>query len=312
MEEVISGVSVSRDRISQVIATVFSARENRTGLFIENIDPPERQFIELAAEHGRRIADDSFALHSLFLTVPFIRGQDTFRFFRRLADPVLLERNAWVFQPSEVISQSDAGVDIELAVRNYLHPAGYSAYALRQYVHNCRVLQSQYAGSIQNFFMENGADAIRIVNSLVLYPRAKTEDKKEFRCFGPKLARLFAQWVEQYKLYPLINADQIGLPVDFQLTRILIQTGGLVLEAPTQTHTLTYKVVLPILEELCTMHGWNPQIVSESLWLIGALGCNKRNHIACPVVDMCDRLISRAPYDNGGKFDPTDVGRYEP
>ena len=105
--------------------------------------------------------------------------------------------------------------------------------------------------------------------------------------------------------------EGIGLPVDFQIARIIIQIGGLRLDGPVQAHYLTHKVLLPLLTSLCSEKEWSPQEVSETLWLIGSHCCNKQDHRSCPVNDMCNRLISRRPYDREGLFDPTDTKRFE-
>lgn len=173
-----------------------------------------------------------------------------------------------MFQPEEVVRRADSGINVEDALLQFFRIAGYNKNAVKQYVHNCRVLSEKYAGYAGNFFEEHGNDARQIVQSLVVFPRAKTENKPGFRRFGPKLARLLIQWVNQYDLWPINNADRVGLPVDFQVARILIQTEAIQLESPAQAHSLAHKVILPLLAEICAKTGWNPQAVSETLWLM--------------------------------------------
>lgn len=304
---------IDRQQAHEVIRTALEARsEHRGGVFAQDIEPPEKPFIELLKKHSVAIGEPHLPLNAIFLITPFVFGDDTGRFFRRISDPVSLAEYAWLFQPEEVVRRANSGINVEAECSKFFRLAGYNKNALAQYVHNCRLITERFNGNVGNFFSSEDNDATRIIKALVVYPRAKTEEKPEFRRYGPKLARLLIQWVNQYNLYPLKNADRVGLPIDFQVARILIQTGALQLESPVQAHFLTYKVILPLLTEICAETGWNPQVVSETLWLMGYWGCNRKRHNICPVETICGRLISRRPYDKDGLFDPTDTGRFKP
>lgn len=307
----IEGIRVDPQRAFTVVDAALKARETHEGLFGLDIEPPERRFIDLTMQASFLLADAHLPLNAIFLLTTFVFGDDTGRFFQRFSHLDRILEYAWLFQPKEVVRRAQTGENIESSLKSFLRLAGYNNNALWQYFHNCQVLAEQYDGFVGNFFRGKGSDADRIINALVVYPRAKTEKKPGFRRFGPKLARLLVQWVNQYRLYPMENADQIGLPVDFQVARIMIQTGALQIESLTQAHTLQHKVALPLLVQICAETGWNPRIVSETLWAIGHLGCNKRLHTYCPITTLCDRLISREPYDDDGLFDPTDVGRFK-
>jgi hypothetical protein len=304
-------VTINESRAAQTIELSLEARESRTLLFSEDIKLPEADFIRLLVEHSQEIGDERFALNALFLTTTMVFGSDTRRFFNGITNPDRLRQYSWIFTPEEVLIRKED--EVEFACREYLKPAGYSSNALKQWIYNCRVMVGKYGGDIRNFFQENGNDAQRIIDSLVVFPRAKTERKiakGAFLRFGPKLSRLFVQWVNQYQLYDLKRAEEVGLPVDFQIARILVQTGAVqLLDGRIQTHTLTHKAILPLLTEMCQEHGWNPRLVSETLWLIGSHCCNERNHEQCSVCELCDRLISRIPYDKEGFIDATDIGK---
>jgi len=305
----VEGIIVDKERTSKTIEMSLQARENRTLIFSEDIIPPEEHFVQIIREYSKEINDERFPLNALFLTTTMVFGSDTRSFFRGISDLDQVRRYAWIFMPERVVGVERS--EVFGACEDFLKPAGYSQNALEQWIHNCRVLAEQYGGDVRNFFKRNDNNAQRIIDSLVVYPRAKTKYKKEFRRFGPKLSRLFVQWVSQYQLYDLEGTEEVGLPVDFQIARIIIQTGGLRLDEPTQAHYLTQKVLLPLLISLCSENKWSTQEVSETLWLVGSHCCNKRKHEQCPVNDMCGRLISRQPYDKGGLFDPKDFGRYE-
>jgi hypothetical protein len=304
-------VEIDRERARMVVETSLTAREQRQLLFAELDEPPEKRFIELITEQGTKLGDERFPLNALFFTTSLIFAQDTTRFFKRISDAELLDRYAWIFQPEIVVAEDAMEKDIVSICQEYLKPAGYSRSALDQWVHNSTVLKEEYDGDLRSFFRSNADDAIEVVRALEVFPRAKTHEKDGLRRFGPKLSRLFIQWVSQYKLYDLKNTDKIGLPVDFQVARIFVQTGALPLKKPLQTHKVTHKILLPSLTEMCEENGWKPQQVSETLWLIGSRCCSKKRHDLCPVSDMCDKLISRKPYDRAGMFDPKDVGRFD-
>lgn len=306
-----NNVGIDKERARFVVESSLRAREQKQLIFSEIDSPPERQFIELITNHGENTGNDKFPLNALFLTSSLVFAQNTTAFFDRITDADLLDEYAWIFQPERVVEEARSGADVQKACEKYLRPAGYSANALSEWVHNSEVLLDRYGGDLRNFMRENNNNAIEVVDSLVVRPRAKTNEKDGFRRFGPKLSRLFVQWVNQYGLYDLSNADKIGMPVDFQLARIFIQTGSLPIEEPTQAHTVTYKVLLPALDEMCEENNWKPREVSETLWLIGSNCCSSERHDACPISSECDKLISRTPYDRGGMFDPKDVGRFK-
>jgi len=305
-----NNIVVDKIRAREVIESALEARKNRDGLFA-NFIPPEKPFIDLLKKFGGELNDSRFCLNALFLTIPLVIAQNTSHFFNRIANPELLRQYGWIFNPDEVLGKGLKETDVIDVCNSYFRPAGYSANGLLQWMHNLKILGEKYNGDLRNFFRENDNDAEKVIDALVVRPRAKTDEKTGFRRYGPKLARLFVQWVNQYELYDLKNTDEIGIPADFQVSRILIQTDALLLNEPIQAHTITHKVVLPLISELCHENGFKPQEVSESLWTIGSYGCTNRRHEICPVASYCDSMISRTPYDRGGMFDPTDVGRFD-
>lgn len=305
-------ITVNKERTSQAIGLCLEAREEQALIFSEEITPLERDFIQLLRDYSEEIGDERFLLNALFLTTAMVFASDTRRFFRGISDPSQLEKYAWIFMPEKVTRANEAEV-IE-ACNEFFRPAGYNRRSIAEWTYNCKLLEEKYGGDLRNFFQEKGNSAQEVVDALVVYPRAKTEVKKAkgaFLRYGPKLSRLLVQWIHQYQLYEFKGAEEIGLPVDFQIGRIIIQTGGLELDGPAQAHHLAHQVLLPLLTSLCLENEWSSQEVSETLWLIGSLCCNQGNHDLCPVESMCDRLISRRSYDKRGLFDPTDIGRFK-
>lgn len=295
------GVSVDLERIETVVNTSIQAMKSKEGLFAFVDSQPERHFIDLAKTKG-----SEFALNATFLISTMILGGNTEPFTRRISDPKKFKEYSWLFEPNETIKRTDE--QIIDACYKYFRPDGRQAEAIPQWPYNCRKLASDYEGLVSNYFKKRGNDAIKIYNDLVVRPRAKTYEK-EIRRLGPKITKLMIQWVREYNLYDLINTDEVGTPVDFQLGRVMIQTGGLKLERPINTHFIVHKVLPVIFDDLSKKY--RPEDISKSIWAIGSGGCKYKRHRLCPLDNLCTSLISNEPYDQKGLFDPKDVGRYK-
>lgn len=301
----IENIVVNRGRIQEVIAYALEARQNRTHLFTQEILAPEKEFVDLIKTHSVLKEDERFAVNALFLITSIVFAENTAVFFRKISDPELFSKYSWLFIP-EIVLESQ---EVEDSCRKYFRPGGYNQIAINQWKHNCELMVEKYGGDIRNFFKENDNNAVKIVNSLVVYPRKK--DKEGFRRFGPKLARLMVQWIKQYGLYPLLNTREVGVPIDFQIARLLVQTNGLTFENPVRQNDIAVKILTPLLVTLCEENGWDPKDVSETLWFIGNMGCNERRHQDCPLDNKCTSLLSRTLYDSKGLIDPTDTGRFQ-
>lgn len=301
---------VDRNRIEEVISRVLRAKEQKQFIFAENITAPEQPFIELMVKIGNEIGKDSFAVNALFLTTSFCYMERTKHFFRRVIDQDKLRNYAWFFIPEEVIKQRPKL--IEKLCYQIFGPLSLNKQAVCGWFSNCKLLVEKYDGDVRNFFQEHGDDAIKIVKELYVRNRAKTIEKKgKFIRYGPKLAHLAIQWITQYGLYELKNIKIGGLPVDFQLGRVMIQTKGIIIDSPINADSIVYKTLLPILPEICKKNGWDPRQVSAALWDLGSNCCSYRKHNQCPVENLCTSLISVVPYKTNGVFDPTDNGRYK-
>jgi len=298
------GIIVDEARILATIERALEARRNKEGLFIQAVVPPERDFIELAKKYGEEIGSEVFVLHALFFLSTTIYADDSTRLLKRVAKPQQFRHYAWIFQPEKVHEYSNS--EVVWAAKQLIKP-GYNVRALADWQHNASVIVEKYDGDLRNFFAEHDNDAPKILKALV--GPARKKDWEGFRRFGPKLGRLFLQWVQQYGLADLKNTEEIGVPVDFQVARLIIQTGGIHLSEPTHKGVLQEKILTLALAKLCQQNKLSPQLVSETLWLIGNRCCNNYAHHLCPLACRCDRLISRSPFDESGFFDPADVGR---
>ncbi len=304
-------VSVNQDRLAEVVERCLEARKNQELIFRDRPRPPEEDYIKLLQSVGESLGDNRLALNALFLTTMLVRGDSTRNLFKRISDSYKLDRDSWIFQPEIVVNQDKE--EVTATCYQFFRPGSFSGQAIdNSWVHNCQLLHQRYGGNIRIFFEEHGNDAVKIVDALYYKARAKTKDKKNnhaFLGFGPKLALLYIQWANQY-LHPLKNAEKIGPPVDFQLSRVFIQTGAVHLETPVTAHQLTNRILHPNLTRLCEEHRWHPRMVSETIWEVGNLACGRHAHSLCPVEDMCTRLVSYKPYDRDGVLDPTDSGRF--
>ncbi len=299
----IENVTVNRERIKEVVEIALSARRNKESIFKGRVHPPEENFIGLIREYGDGINDESYPLTALFLTTSLVFADGSEKFFKMISDPHLFFKYAWIFQPKEILSRENA----EEACSEYFRTGGYNIHqALPRWKHNCRVIFERYNGDLRNFLEENNNDAIKIIETLT----QKKKGENDFRRFGPKLSRLFIEWVTQYNLYPLKNFEKTGFSIDFQKPRLFIQTNGIELKFPERRDLIAEKILTPLMQEMCIEENWLPSEVSATLWLIGSRCCNFFKHEICPLASLCDKMISRDPYDTRSLFDPTDIGRH--
>jgi len=297
-------IKIDESRAIEVITRTVKAKRDHTFIFEIQNEFPEEKFIKLMGEIGENNPD--YSLNSLFLITPLVRGDDTFKFFERVTNYPLVKENSWIFEPQKVVDAHNSGIDVKEVCRQTLRPGSYSGSYLNQWVHNCQILVDHYQGNVRQFFNINDNNANEIIKKLVVKPRAKTKEKPEFRGFGPKIATLAVQWANQYFI-PLEDADLIGVPVDFQVSRILIQTGAIDIVDPQNVFQITHKTILPLIKDICKKEDIKPKDVSESLWLIGSRCCNSQRHDLCPISDLCNGAISRESYDKEGKFYPIDT-----
>ncbi len=295
------GLTVYPDRIEEVVKLSIDAMKRREGLFALADPQPERHFVDLAKAKG-----PEFALNAVFLITPMVLGGQTDYLFKRVSIPDRFREYSWLFEPNEVArKRSDT---VESSLLSYLRPAGREGAAIFQWQYNCRLLRRKYSGFVSNYLMEKDNDAQKVYDDLVVRPRAKSHEK-EIRRFGPKIAKLFIQWVKEYDLYRLSNTEAVGLPVDFQVARVIIQTDGMTLQNPENANFIS-NVVLPLVFKDLTDRGYKPDEISKALWAIGSYGCKSRRHDICPLNHLCTKLISSFAYDRRGIFDSTDTGRY--
>ncbi len=301
----LENVQINKQRLTQVIQTSLTAYDQKTGIFNNIEKHPEEDFISLIKKHGLKINDDKFALHALFFTTQMVHGDSTEFLFKRISNPELIEKHSWIFEPKKVIKHNNK--DIIEACTKFFRPGGYSASAFTQWQHNCQIIENNYDGDLRNFLKKNNDDAQKIIDALVVYPRAKTHNKKEFRRYGPKLSRLLIQWVNQYNFYDLKNTNSVCIPIDFHICRISLQTFGVEIDQPIGTHDMTNKILLPILSEIIDENSFSARHISESLWSIGSNCCNKKRCDLCPIDEFCGFLMPRISYDSRGVFDLADI-----
>lgn len=309
-------VKVDYGRAKEIVKIALEDySSNKTGNFYNGIEQPEDQFIQLLRGKGE---SEESVMNALFLLTSMTFSGDTNVLFAGLLDEEKYDSNRWIFNPISV-SQSDEE-KVLTTVDNYVRPQGYQGNALIGWYHNCIELM-KYGGSIRNFFESKDFDSLKIVDSLFVNPRAKRKEK-EFWRFGPKLSILLIQWMDRYGLCPeLKNADNIGIPVDFEICRFAIQTGIVDIDYEVSAHNLSYNILLPMFIKLCVETGWKPRAVSEALWTIGSKGCSnekpakKEKNSVCPVRNFCSGVYSK-PRDNRGKFYSLDrmekIMRYVP
>ena len=300
------GIIVDVERIKLVVGMALKAREDQAYLFRDGVSAPEEKFIAWVKQEGESRGDPRFALNAVFFLVPAIFADGTIRQFRRI-NRNSEEGNLWLFDPREIVLKTQT--EVAEAAEQFIGAGGYNRRAFVKWYHNASVLVGRYGGDIANFFAVYGNSAPAILNELE-GPIKKGKDWMGFHRFGPKLGRLFLQWVDQYELYPLEEMDQVGVPVDFQVARLLLQTEAVKSKGAPTYAFLVEKVLNYILPEVFLRMKVNPRVVSETFWNIGNRCCNNYDHAECPISKMCTMMISRHPFDEGGRFVLRDIGRY--
>lgn len=313
--EGVEQVILDKVRLKEVVICAVDAYREGRGVFARRIIPPEEPFIRLARVYGREVyegeeGEDRFARDALFLLMTTLYADNSTSQLRRVSNPESFRRFAWLFMPAEVIKRPKE--EVVAAAKEYIRP-GYNVMALPLWQHNARVIKEKYKGDLINFFAEHDFDAPEILE--VLMGPARKTDYEGFHRFGQKLGSLLLLWIDAYELAKLERIYEIGIPVDFQVTRLAVQTEALRLPhgAVHKHHVVNTLVnsLKGICQELAEERDISPDFISKALWNIGHLCCNSYDHGSCPLRRMCTSLISRTPLDRLGLIDPRDVGRFK-
>lgn len=337
---------INEERAIGVLSAALDEYKNRELGFFDGKEQVEEKYINFLIEQGE---SNEFIANATFLLTTVIFGSSSAMFFKRLSrDPEIYKKYRWIFIPSEVVKrrlmdpheerekekakslqpylpglyETDYSADMEEVTFNegwkqYLRPIGRQKASLPGWYRNCEILCENYGGSVFKFFEKHDNDARKIQKAIEIEIGAKS-DKKEFLRLGPKLTPLFLQWIGAYNLYDLKHITDIGLPVDFQLCRIAVQTGIVEVGDDIYREDLAYKVFLPLVAKLCREHGWEPRFVSEALWVIGSEGCTPDQravapYYTCPLKPFCYGILHKIKNDywrfsnmekTGKKFSP--------
>ena len=305
---------VNEERAIEVISAALHEYESGELGFFDGKNQVEEEYVNFLIEQGE---SDEFIINALFLLTTVTFGSSSSVFFNRLSkDPEVYKKYRWLFVPSEVveskfivsedekedINNEEGGViEFNKAWKEYLRPMGRQGASMHGWYHNCSVLCEAYNGNVIEFLKKHNNDSQIIRDVLQVSIGAKSE-QKEFRRLGPKLTPLFLQWVGRYKLHDLVNLEDFGLPVDFQLCRIAVQTGIIEIDDDIYRADLAYKIFLPLVSKLCKEFNWEPRLVSEALWVIGSMGCTKDQraiapYYTCPLKPHCNGVLHKLDKD---------------
>lgn len=302
---------VNEDRAIEVISAALYEYENGELGFFNDKKQVEEEYINFLIDQGE---SNEFILNALFLLSTVTFGSSSSVFFKGLSkDPKIYQKYRWLFVPSEVVESKyaveenkdlDDGIGViefNKAWKEYLKPMGRQGASMYGWYRNCVVLCEKYGGNVVEFFEKYNNDAQAIRDAIQVSIGAKSE-KKEFLRLGPKLTPLFLQWVGRYGLHELENIDEFGLPVDFQLCRIAIETGIVEVGDDIYREDLAYNIFLPLISKLCKENQWEPRLVSEALWVIGSMGCTKDQraiapYYTCPLKPVCNGVLHKLDRD---------------
>ena len=302
---------VNEDRAIEVISAALYEYQNGELGFFDGKKQVEEEYINFLIDQGE---SNEFIINALFLLSTVTFGSSSSVFFNRLSkDPETYQKYRWLFVPLEVVESKyitegsenlDDGngvIEFNKAWKEYLKPMGRQGASMYGWYHNCSVLCEKYDGNIVEFFKKHNNDAQEIRDVIQVSIGAKSE-KKEFLRLGPKLTPLFLQWVGRYGLHELDNLDGFGIPVDFQLCRIAIETGIVEVGNDIYRADLAYKIFLPLISKLCKEYNWEPRLVSEALWVIGSMGCTRDQrsiapYYSCPIKPFCNGVLHKLDKD---------------
>ena len=304
-------VIVNEEKTEEIINTILNIREKGEFIFNLPIISPELPVINLFKEYGKAIDDDRFAPNALFLTTMFVRGGWTSRYFENIVSKNNLKENAWIFLPEEVVNAKEAVV-LE-SVNNFLKPPGYAVDGLKKWIYNSNLLLD-YKGDIRNYFSRFDGDAEAIVKALYVRNRAKTQEKIEANAFlgyGQKLAHLVVQFMHQYNLFEFKNGSNFGIPVDFQIARILIENQGYYTTGDANVNEIVFTKILPLLKRLSLKNNWDLRNVSETMWLFGNNACTQKKHDGCPLYHSCKGWIGSTKYQQNGTLNSNDLSDFK-
>lgn len=312
-------IVIDERRVLIVVKRLFKARAEGSGFF-KGVTVPEEGFVKLIKEFEEKERIDGFALHALFFMTSTLFADNSTRALNFVSEPWRFRLYSYLFQPEKVVTRSE---DQLLKDANDFIRPGYNRRAIEKWMHNARVIVNKYDGKLINFFAQHDMYVPAILPALIgpkrkhIWNRHKSANDPDyykewdgFHRFGDKIARLFLLWVHKYDVARLKNIDEIGIPIDFQVMRVLAQTAGYNLDEPTHKGPVL-KALIPFFTEFCKKYNFSPLDVAELIWLVGHTGCNNYLHTTCPLAEFCDKLISRKPLDSAGLIDPTDTGRWE-
>lgn len=294
-------VTINPEMALEVVRIISKAYDDKTHLFANpKVSPPEERAFPLFIDYGKYRGLPDYGLNAVFFIANNLYADNTSKQLKRVSKPQVLEKHEWLLDPNKV-ANSDPD-QVVYGVLDFVQPARYNRVRTAQnWLHNANVLAKYYGGSVNNFFAAHDFDAEKILP--ILQGPEKKKDWHLFKGFGSKTVRLTLQYIGQYNLAPLKNLDRIGVPVDFLIARIMIQTGALnLVEGEAHKKWVLDRTLVPLFIKMCIDHRIPPQKVSEALWLLGHFGCNLLNHDQCPVAHLCTTLIPRDPIDEDGKF----------
>lgn len=147
------------------------------------------------------------------------------------------------------------------------------------------------AGTLVREFGDDPVNLYRggSIDSVMLFKRQfKKENGYEgIPGFGPKIASLYAIFLEEEKLVRVEDA----LPVDVWVQQIFLATGIITLHRPERGTDLENEIRL-FLCDLCARRGWDRIALSHALWLLGNKGCESCHsfpdmEVACVLWSHC-------------------------
>jgi hypothetical protein len=273
---------INPQRTKEIIIAATNAVKNH----LIEILHPEDEFIKLCQQQG----GNDFALNALFLFTTLTRGQRTRRQFDVVTQNWKPEFT-WVFQPGQVVKKPES--EVVETCKKFFSPAGFPASIIENtWYYNCQLLHAKNNDKVANFFEDCHNDARVIKDALVVIPRTKTVNKISagaFLGFGEKLATLVIQQSLEYNLVQLTNTNDVGIPVDGGISKLLGYCSAYTLcRDGLSAFQLANRVINPEIQKIIYDSSLPPSLISNALWNISSQRCARNLHEGCPLSYLCN------------------------
>ena len=298
------GFRVDRERLEEVVKAICGARDQKRGVYALN----EKQFLpqwnlpqELEYNPQREETNNPLEASKYLWTSAYFERLSQSRTIMRNALKTWHSDKRWIFDSYEVSRRMVD--DTKEVLRDYfqfgLQSTGEEAPHIR-FKDNATKLYKEYSGDPRNLVDGLSVDESR-------------RRLMEFKGIGTGIANLYIIYLLDRKIASPSDPENILFKVDIHKARIPLNTNSLI----PQNGDVHRDDISGVLEQeyltVCKSLDKESAKVDALIWLLGSLGCNKKDYhwckANCPLVDRyCESNVSEnqqtgrfSVYDSDGK-----------